>query len=404
MCVSFHARSNLNAQWAGIGMEAGGLNWWQLVALLGALQGLVLAVALATRPTGRTPHRLLAGAILSFSLFLATVVYYSANLVGRFPHLFAATQPLPFLFGPLVFFYAVTASDRSRRLTWRDAWHAAPAAIVLVLSVPIFLLSGAEKVAMYEAIRRGAVPMNAMLTDPLRFLSGGGYTLATLVVLRRHRQIMADNYSSLERVNLVWVQRLVFAAGGIWLLAFGLQVSTDLGHHPGIETDLLIATAITALIYAIGYLGLRQPQIVRFDTAEHVVPVEASVPSQRYERSGLDARAAEKIQARLMALMAHERPYRRAELTLGDLATALDTTPHRLSEVLNAQLSLSFHDFVNGYRVREVQERLAGVDGARYTYLTLALDAGFASKSTFNAVFKKQTGMTPSAYRISQEG
>ena len=384
-------------------MNADGLNWWHVVALLGALQGLVLAVALATRPTGRTPHRLLAGSILSFALFLATVVYYSADLVGRFPHLFGVTQPLPFLFGPLVYLYAVTASDGTRRLTWRDAWHVAPAALVLVLSVPIFLLSGAEKVAMYEAIQSGTVPMNALLTDPLRFLSGTSYTVATLVVLRRHRQIVADNYSSLEGVNLRWVQLLVFAAGGIWLLAFGLQVAGDLGHPPGIQPDLLIATAITALIYAIGYLGLRQPEIVRFDTAADFAPVEASAPSQRYERSGLDARAAEKIQARLIALMERERPFKRAELTLGDLATALDTTPHRLSEVLNAQLSLSFHDFVNGYRVREVQERLAGVDGARYTYLTLALDAGFASKSTFNAVFKKQTGMTPSAYRTSRE-
>ena len=80
----------------------------------------------------------------------------------------------------------------------------------------------------------------------------------------------------------------------------------------------------------------------------------------------------------------------------------LDTSPHRLSEVLNAQLGASFHDFVNGYRVREIQERLAGPDGARYTYLALALNAGFASKSTFNAVFKKQTGLTPSAYRAAE--
>jgi AraC-like DNA-binding protein len=67
--------------------------------------------------------------------------------------------------------------------------------------------------------------------------------------------------------------------------------------------------------------------------------------------------------------------------------------------VLNAQLTLSFYDFVNGYRVREVQQRLVGPDGARYTYLALALEAGFASKSTFNAAFKKLTGVTPSDYR-----
>ncbi len=390
-------------------MDAGGLNWWQLVTLLGTLQGLLLAAALATRPSTHTPHRLLAAAIVSLALFLASVVYYSAALVGRFPHLFALSQPLPFLFGPLVYLYAATASDRSRRLHWRDAWHAAPAILVLILSVPIFRLSAPEKVAMYGAIRAGSPPMVAKMTDVLRFLSGTGYTVANLVVLRRHRQIVEDNYSSLERVNLAWVRQLVLAAGGIWLLACTLSLAADLGHLPDIEPDLLVATAITGFIYAIGYRGMRQPEIVRFSVASpdamaEVTPDVASAPAERYERSGLDARAAEKIEARLMALMESERLYRRSELTLGDLASALDTSPHRLSEVLNAQVRLSFHDFVNGYRVREVQERIAGDDGARYTYLVLALDAGFASKSTFNAVFKKQTGMTPSEYRSSREG
>ncbi len=388
-------------------MNAGGLNWWQLVALLGTLQGLMLAVALSTRPSGHTPHRVLAATIATLALFLASVVYYSSALVGRIPHLFGVSQPLPFLFGPLVYLYAVTASDRARRLQWRDAWHALPAVLVLVLSIPIFLLSATEKLAMYDAIRGGNVPTLVTMLDPLRFLSGGAYTVATFVVLQRHRQIVADNYSSLDRVNLGWVRQLVVAAGGIWLLAFALQLAQELHHAPRIEPDLLIATAITGLIYAVGYRGMRQPEIVRFDAVSAGEPlVEASAPfivtRQRYERSGLDARAAEKIEARLVATMERDRPYRRAELTLGDLASALDTSPHRLSEVLNAQLGLSFYDFVNGYRVREVQERLAGTDGARLTYLALALEAGFASKSTFNAVFKKQTGMTPSEYRSSR--
>ena len=54
---------------------------------------------------------------------------------------------------------------------------------------------------------------------------------------------------------------------------------------------------------------------------------------------------------------------------------------------------------MDGYRVREVQRRIAAGDARKVTMLALALDAGFASKSTFNVVFKKHTQQTPSDYR-----
>ena len=100
-----------------------------------------------------------------------------------------------------------------------------------------------------------------------------------------------------------------------------------------------------------------------------------------------------------MALMERDRPWKDSELTLADLADRLNTTPHKLSEVLNSQVGQTFYDFVNGYRVREVQRRIVAGDAQARTILTLALDAGFASKSTFNLVFKKHTGQTPSDFR-----
>ena len=67
--------------------------------------------------------------------------------------------------------------------------------------------------------------------------------------------------------------------------------------------------------------------------------------------------------------------------------------------MLNSQLGQTFYDFVNGYRVREVQRRIAAGEAERLTMLALAMDAGFASKSTFNMVFKKHTKQTPTHYR-----
>jgi AraC-like DNA-binding protein len=126
---------------------------------------------------------------------------------------------------------------------------------------------------------------------------------------------------------------------------------------------------------------------------------EPETPARRYERSGLDDRQARRLADSLRSLMDRERPWQDSELTLADLAARLDTSPHKLSEVLNAQIGQTFYDFVNGYRVREVQRRIAAGEAKRVKMLALAMDAGFASKSTFNLVFKKHTNVTPSDYQ-----
>jgi AraC-like DNA-binding protein len=180
------------------------------------------------------------------------------------------------------------------------------------------------------------------------------------------------------------------------------------------------------LVYAVGYMGLRQPEVFRYDTMEHPVPTELvtrlsavasgaavdaaptvsidrlpdeSAPAARYERSGLRDDEAEHLKSSLVTVMDREQPWKHSELTLADLAARLGSTPHKLSEVLNAQLAMTFYDFVNGYRVREVQRRIAAGDSRSLKMLALAMDAGFASKSTFNQAFKKHTNQTPSAYR-----
>ncbi len=105
------------------------------------------------------------------------------------------------------------------------------------------------------------------------------------------------------------------------------------------------------------------------------------------------------LQARLEELLAIERPYLDNDLSLGGLAQMLQTSTHHLSFVLNQRLGMSFYDLINERRVREVQRCLRDPAYARQSILEIALDAGFASKATFNAAFRKHAGTTPSAYR-----
>lgn len=381
------------------------LDWLHVIALLGAMQGLLLSLVLVSRRRNGTANRLLAAALLAFTLYLVSAVYYAAGLVRLFPHFFGVSYPLPFLFGPLIYLYAISASDSTRRLRTLDALHAMPFVLVVLAGLPIYLLSGAEKVALLEALARGQRLWLLSVAGPLKVVSGVTYATATLLFLRRHAEHVKDSYSHLERVNLRWLLWLGAAAAAIWLLVLVLQLLRWLG---GVKVgDDAVALAVAVLVYAIGYRGLRQPEVCEFASSD-LVPAAAEATAAeaeppRYERSGLSDWEVASLKKKLLATMETERPWVNSELTLADLAARLSTTPHKVSEVLNAHIGQTFYDFVNGYRVRAVQERLAAERGKAPKLLMLAMDAGFASKSTFNDVFKKHTGQTPSAYRSALE-
>lgn len=394
----------------------------QLASVVGALHGLLLTGVLAARRRNRTANVVLAALMGTFTVYLASAVYFGAGVVRHFPYFFGVAYPTPWLFGPLVYLYALAASNRDWRFTSRTLLHFMPAAIITLTGVPYYVMSGADKLALFDRMTRGVFPWHLVILDPTKYVSGIGYTVATVLYLRRHRQTVEQSYSNTARVNLRWLTAFATAGAAIWLLATTLRLTE---HRESVGDDQ-VALAMALLVYAVGYMGLRQPEVFRYDTMEHQVPTELaarssaaasmdardstppvsvaplpdeSTPAARYERSGLRDDEAERLKSSLVNVMETERPWKDSELTLADLSARLGSTPHKLSEVLNAQLGMSFYDFVNGYRVREVQRRIAAGDSRSLKMLALAMDAGFASKSTFNQAFKKHTNQTPSAYR-----
>lgn len=102
----------------------------------------------------------------------------------------------------------------------------------------------------------------------------------------------------------------------------------------------------------------------------------------------------------LIAQMSEQRAYAREGLSIDSLATSLATTPHQLRKIINGELGYrNFNAFINGYRVREVANRMKTTEFAQTPVLTLALDAGFRSMAPFNRAFKDTFGRTPSEYR-----
>jgi len=90
-------------------------------------------------------------------------------------------------------------------------------------------------------------------------------------------------------------------------------------------------------------------------------------------------------------------------LKVSDLATLVNTTEKELSLYLYESFEMSFSDYINQFRIEKVKTLLKAGEQKKYTLLAIAENAGFNSKSSFNAVFKKVTGLTPSQYKAQHK-
>lgn len=102
----------------------------------------------------------------------------------------------------------------------------------------------------------------------------------------------------------------------------------------------------------------------------------------------------------LQELMEADKVYREMGLTIGELAQRMDVPQYRLRQTINSGLGYrNFSDFLNRYRVGEAAERLVSPAEESLPVLTIAMDVGFRSLSSFNKAFKEVQGVTPTAWR-----
>jgi AraC-like DNA-binding protein len=84
---------------------------------------------------------------------------------------------------------------------------------------------------------------------------------------------------------------------------------------------------------------------------------------------------------------------------LQKLSQRVGALPNQVSQTLNQEIGTSFFDYVARWRIEASKPMIMAGEAS---VLTTALEVGFNSRSTFYKAFKRETGMTPKAYRATQ--
>lgn len=361
------------------------MNTWSIVYAIGASQAALLALALWRRGVNPDANRVLAAwiALIGIDLVVKAAYFHAPGPALFKPYRFVGL--FPFLYGAFFYVY-VRVLTQARPAGWRDAKHLAGFAFALIVKAGLLLQSHAQTEAYFARVAAGEPVADRWWFDIALYAYSLSYIVAALIQVRLYRRGLLARRSDADAMSLRWIDAMAASQIVIWCIATAhWLVRVRWIDYP------LIYGAVVAWVFVVGYLSLRQSVIPAVsDPQSDAAPLDKAPLDD-------DTRSAA-VEARLTQLMAREALYREPALTIGQLAKRSGYPEYLVSAVINRRCDGNFWEYVNRLRIEAVRERLADAGDTR-TILDIAYDCGFTSKSTFNAAFKRQLGLTPSAYR-----
>jgi AraC-like DNA-binding protein len=382
------------------------------------LAGIVITFFLAVLLTGKqnktTADKILVLWLCVIAIHLLLFYLFISGGVYNLPGLLGVHLPYPLLHGPLLFLYTAELTGQQHKKRMARVLHFLPPLIMYLFLIPYFRLSTEEKINVFRNNGAGYEVLTGVCIYAIN-ISGIAYITASLFLLRRYKRSIENEFSNIEKINLVWLRYIICGIAVIWI---GVLIGND---------SIVFGTSVL-FVFFLGYFGIRQTGIFTLShpypvsqhnpetgriTNESILPIygkneaekETEKPNQiadfpkiKYEKSGLGKEQAKRIYEQLVGYMKDQKIFTDTELTLAALAKNLDVHPNHLSQVINSHEGKSFYDYINFHRVDEFKRLAPLPDNRNYTLLSLAYECGFNSKTSFNRNFKKVTGFSPTEW------
>ena len=382
---------------------------------------LFLILLLAGKSEEKRSGKVLSLLMINFLIvFLAYAgIYQMPDETGLFFAIVPFAVVVPYAWGPLLYFYVKSVYDPGFRFNRSFFRHFIPFVLALVLfTLPALWQLPYLRDSSYSGYLSGiglAIPVTGILIL-------GYYIWSSFKLLGYYRSLIKRHYSSLRMIDLRWVS--LWIKGLLAFVVLDFLIGMLAFFIPAaVEHLYLSALFFSGFIWYVGYFGIRQSpvfipghllkepeeitepekSILKKERAPKVYANAAEAPEAADipERYSLlkDASETALLTEKLHFVLKEEKLYKDPDLTLRQLADAIGTSDKKLSELLNLSLQTNFFELVNRYRTEAFKEMVIRGDAKKFTLLSLAFEAGFNSKASFNRIFKQQTKLTPGEFK-----
>jgi len=220
---------------------------------------------------------------------------------------------------------------------------------------------------------------------------------ACILVFRRQKAYE----TMLSYDELSWIKFFLYM-GSFLLLLWASAIAVEIMMGVNILYGILrLGTSL--LLYWIGYQGLYRYNVVqdRILLRRDILQNQKYIDASKILATKTNSHKYEQEFDKVREYVIDNKRFLDPNLTMHSLSAELGMSASQLSKLINAFSDHNFSDFINSLRVEQAKKLLADPDFTKYTVVSVGLECGFNSRSTFYSAFKKFTSKTPTDY---QEG
>lgn len=380
-------------------------NTHDVVLLMTAYQCLLFAVLLLAVNCGHMPKNLFLALFLLSHAAIPLDILINFGEEFRFvameisPNLFYVFGFAYWLEGPLLLWYTRSVIYRNYRPNSWEWIYLVPFLAYVIYEIAFYYsLSVEAKLALQQEYDLMLAPQYMNYITLVRDLIRLGFGIACVVEIRRYRAGIRDSFSEVQAMDFRWLNLLVDGFLILRIIAVIVAVMILASIHLDLTLDFS-SVGLTAnylaflLVSVLIFFSLRYSSVVsKVDESTLKLSSSAKTPFE------------DKDIQRVLTTMSADKPYLQPSLTIEELARLVSLPPKTLSSMINRHFGKNFYEFINGYRIEEARELLSHSEEERANILDILYASGFNSKATFNTLFKKRTGITPSEYRKRYSG
>ena len=360
------------------------------VIFIFCLQAIVFAILLIVKKP-RTQANILLSLVLGFFALTALnlALFYVLILTGQTKIIPYAQLELLFGLGPSLYLFTKSAADPAYKLSKLGYLHFLPVVLEFIYYRTSYFRIGVINLTDTPRTLWNYIFIAEQWAG---ILSASIYIVRSVTVLFYYNAWVKDNYSNLHKKNLNWLIKPVTAYASFWLIWHFVRLA-DLFIYADHYRDFyfypmfILLAAITCWIGFQGYINAQT------EAQGFTVDLKKGIPLLVAQLNYPPATG-----LLVMSGMEKDRLYLDVDLSIVSFSEKIGLSPKNVSKFINSELHMNFHEYVNHFRVLEFMDRLKRPGSDKFNIWGHALESGFASKSTFNYIFKKSTKLTPKQY------